>query len=726
MIHYRTCSLCEANCGLEVRREGQEILSIRGNAQDVFSQGYMCPKATALEHLHNDPDRLRQPMRREGSEWVPVSWSDAISEAAQRIHKVQAEHGPDAVALYLGNPNVHNYSNILAMTFFREALGSRHQFAATSVDQLPHMFAAYSMFGHQLLLPVPDIDHTDLMIVVGGNPVVSNGSLMTAPNMRGRLRGVQERGGKVVVIDPRRTETAELADEHLWVRPGTDALLFLSMLHVLFAEALIQDGKWKQYSEGLQAVKDAAASFSPERVSTSVGVTVDDIVRLTRLFASTPKAALYGRMGVCTQAYGGLNAWLIYVLNLVTGHLDQRGGMMFTHPAADLLAVASMLKQTGQFNTQRSRVRGLPEFSGEFPVSILSEEMETPGPGQIRALITVAGNPVLSTPNGQRLARNLENLDCYIALDPFVTASTRHAHFILPPPSPLERDHYALVFHALAVRNTAKYDEALFVPPASTPHDWETLLALGQKLNQKRRGLKARWQSLKLRLLRRFGMRRILSTLLFFGRYGPLRNWKKRLTLRKLKAHPEGIDLGPLQPCLPERLFTSNKKVQLAPDALVEDVCRLERALQEGALEAGSTLLLVGRRHLRSNNSWLHNAPKMVSGKPRCTLLMHPTDAQARDLRDGQRVAVSSRVGEVEVTLCISDEMMPGVVSLPHGWGHRDKGAVLRVANTTEGASVNDLTDDQWVDVLTGNAGLNGVKVEVRTLGSSSAQPEAE
>ncbi len=714
MTHYRTCSLCEANCGLEIEHDGQEILSIRGNPQDVLSQGYLCPKATALKDLHNDPDRLRQPMRRVGDEWVPVSWEEALEEAATRLHQIQEEHGRDAVALYLGNPNVHNYANLLAMTFFHEALDSGSRFAATSVDQLPSMFAAFQMFGHQLLLPIPDIDHTDLMIIVGGNPVVSNGSIMTAPNMRGRLKAIQKRGGSVVVIDPRRTETAQRADEHLWIRPGSDALLFLSMLHILFAEDLVAPGTWTSYTVGIEAIEAIARRFPPERIADIVGISTDTIRRLTRTYAQTPRAVLYGRMGVCAQAYGGLNAWLINVINLVTGHLDQRGGVMFTQPAIDLLVIASMLGETGQFASRRSRVRGLPEFSGELPAAVLNEEMETPGEGQIRALMTVAGNPVLSTPNGQRLAQNLEKLDFIVALDPCITATTRHAHLIFPPPSPLERDHFALVFHALAVRNTIKYDEPLFPASSETPHDWETLLALGLRLNQKRKGWRARWQSFQLGFLRRFGMRRILTVLLWIGRHGPLRNWKNRLTMRRLRKNSHGIDLGPLQPCLPQRLFTSDKKIHVAPDVLVNDVDRLEQDLERGDFVLGSTLLLIGRRHLHSNNSWMHNVSRMVRGKPRCTLLMHPDDAEQRNLSDGGMVVVSSRVGEVEVRLTLTDDIMPGVVSLPHGWGHRDKGAKLQVANKTEGASANDLTDDQFVDPLTGNAGLNGVKVEVR------------
>ncbi len=713
MIHHHTCCLCEANCGLLVEHDGEKVHSIRGNPDDVLSQGYICPKATALQDLHEDPDRLRQPMRRDGDSWTPVSWEEAMEEAVSRLHQIQEAHGRDAVALYVGNPTVHNYASALALTFFRDVLNTRNAFSATSADQLPHMLAGFLMFGHQLLLPVPDLERTDLLLILGGNPLVSNGSIMTAPNMRRRLKQIQERGGAVVVLDPRKTQTAALADEHHFVRPGSDALVLLALLHTVFAEGWVDEGAWRSFSKGLEQVETLVQSFPPERVAEATGVDAGTLRSLALRLCDTPRAAVYGRLGTCTQAFGGLNGWLLNVLNIVTGHLDRPGGMMLTQPAVDLPEAASWLGQTGGFARWHSRVRGLPEFGGELPVSVLREEMETPGDGQIRALITHAGNPVLSTPNGEGLSKALAGLDFMVSLDPYITATSRHANLILPPPSPLERDHFALVFHALSVRNVVKYDGPVFVNP--TLHmDWETLLALGHGLARKRKGMKAIWDSLQLSVLRRFGMRGVLRLLFWGGREGPLRGlFRRRLTLGKVALEPNGIDLGPLQPCLPQRLFHRDKRIDLAPKPYLNDISRLERALEDGEFERSGSLQLIGRRHLRSNNSWLHNSSRLVKGKPRCTLLMHPDDATERRLSDGQRVFVSSSVGQIEVTLCLSDEMMPGVVSLPHGWGHQDKGAKMRVANATEGASMNDLVDESFLDEMSGNAGLNGLRVQV-------------
>ncbi|TNE46976.1 MAG: molybdopterin oxidoreductase family protein [Deltaproteobacteria bacterium] len=719
MIHHHTCCLCEANCGLLVEHDGEKVLSIRGNPDDVLSQGYICPKATALQDLHEDPDRLRQPMRRDGDSWSPVSWEEAMEEAASRLHQIQEAHGRDAVALYVGNPTVHNYASALALTFFRDVLNTRNAFSATSADQLPHMLAGFLMFGHQLLLPVPDLERTDLLLILGGNPLVSNGSIMTAPNMRRRLKQIQERGGAVVVLDPRKTQTAALADEHHFVRPGSDALVLLALLHTVFAEGRVDEGAWRSFSKGLEQVETLVQAFPPERVAEATGVDAGTLRALALRLCDTPRAAVYGRLGACTQAFGGLNGWLLNVLNIVTGHLDRPGGMMLTQPAVDLPEAASWLGQTGGFARWHSRVRGLPEFGGELPVSVLREEMETPGDGQIRALITHAGNPVLSTPNGEGLSKALEGLDFMVSLDPYITATSRHANLILPPPSPLERDHFALVFHALSVRNVVKYDGPVFANP--TLHmDWETLLALGHGLARKRKGVKAIWDSLQLSVMRRFGMRGVLRLLFWGGREGPLRGlFRRRLTLRKVAREPNGIDLGPLQPCLPQRLFHRDKRVDLAPKPYLDDISRLERALEDGEFDRSGSLQLIGRRHLRSNNSWLHNSSRLVKGKPRCTLLMHPDDATERRLSDGQRVFVSSSVGQIEVTLCLSDEMMPGVVSLPHGWGHRDKGAKMQVANATEGASMNDLVDESFLDEMSGNAGLNGLRVQVAPVAPS-------
>ncbi|MDP6942858.1 MAG: molybdopterin-dependent oxidoreductase [Myxococcota bacterium] len=704
-----TCNLCEALCGILVEHQDGEVLGIRGNPGDVLSQGHLCPKATALKSLQEDPDRLRRPVRREGDRWVEMDWPEALDAVAERLAGVQEQHGRDAVAVYAGNPVAHNYASLLMGLVFARALGSRSRFSATSVDQLPHMFAALEMFGHQFLLPIPDVDRTHLMIVVGGNPAVSNGSLMTAGGIVRRLKALRARGGRLVVCDPRRTETAQMADTHHFVRPGTDALVFLGMLHVLFAEDLVDDGAWRQWTHGLETLREVAARFPPARVAQTTGLSEEDIAGMARELATAESACLYGRLGVSTQRYGGLSAWLVYVLNLLTGNLDRPGGVMFTSPAVDLVGLTSAAGQGGSYARRHSRVRGLPEFGGELPVSTLAEEIETPGEGQLRALVTVAGNPVISTPNGERLAQAIGSLDLVVSLDMYVTATSRHADFILPACPPLERDHFGLAFLALGVRDVVKYAPAVLERAEGSLEDWEILCALSDRL-ARRPGAPS--VPMSLRIARRLGPRRLLDLLLRTGHHGRWRHPVSghRLSLATLAAQPDGIDLGPLKPALPKRLKTASGKVNAAPEHLVADLDRLEADLAAGTMSPDG-LVLIGRRQLRSNNSWLHNDPKMVSGKPRCTLLVHPEDARARGLSTGDRVEVRSRVGAVEVSVELDEAIMAGVVSLPHGWGHRRKGAELRVANATDGESLNDLTDEDHLDALTGTAGLNGVPV---------------
>lgn len=713
MLHHRTCCLCEALCGLEIEHDGRRVLGIRGHQADVLSRGHICPKATALKEIHEDPDRLRQPMRRQGDRFVPVSWDAALDEVADRIQAIQAQHGHNALGIYSGNPTAHNYATLLSGLALAEVVRTKSRFSATSVDQLPHMLAGLEMFGHQLLLPVPDIDHTDLFIVMGGNPVVSNGSLMTAPGVAKRLSAIRARGGRVVVLDPRKTETAEVADEHHAVRPGTDGMLLMAMLHTVFAEGLVARGPWRAMSSGLAELEAAAQAFAPERVAGPTGVAAEVIRGLARDLARTKRAVIYGRLGVCTQAFGGLNAWLLVALNAVTGHLDTRGGAMFTEPAVDLMKLASKSGQTGHFGVWKSRVRGLPEFGGELPAVTLAEEIETEGEGRVRALMTVAGNPVLSTPNGARLARALSTLEFMVSLDPWITATSRHAHIILPPLSPLERDHFGLAFHALSVRNTVSYSPPLFEPASGSYDDWQTILTLAERIAERQPKSERRLGPTKLRWMRGVGPRRLLDMLIRGGRAGGMLSLRgPRLTLDKLAKTAGGVDLGPLEPCLAGRLATPDRKIRLAPPVFLADVARLERAVADAEATPGA-LVLIGRRQLRNNNSWLHNAPKMVSGKSRCTLMMNPDDATRLGLSDGQTVRVRSRVGAVEIPLATDAGMMEGVVSLPHGFGHAQKGAQMQTANGVQGASVNDLTDETFIDALTGTAALSGVPVEV-------------
>ncbi|MCH8499396.1 MAG: molybdopterin oxidoreductase family protein [Marinobacter sp.] len=760
--HFRTCHLCEAMCGVAIDVKDGRIASIKGDSDDPFSQGHICPKAIALQDLHEDADRLRKPMRKTAAGWQEMEWDEALDLVANRLHQIRSEHGRNAVGVYLGNPNVHNHGSLVATLPFMRALGTQNRFSATSNDQLPHMLASLEMFGHQLLFPIPDIDRTDLFICVGANPMASNGSLMTVPDVRGRLKALKQRGGKLVVIDPRRTETAKLADEFHFVRPGSDALLLLGMVHTLFEEELVNLGQAEQWTRDVDLVRLAALPYAPEKVADHTGIRAADIRQLARDLADTPRALIYGRMGTSTQAHGGVATWLIYVLNILTGKLDLPGGMMFNQPAIDLIALGAMAGQKGHFGKRLSRVRGLPEFGGEYPASTMADEILTPGDGQIRAFVTVAGNPVLSSPSGGRLDQAFEQLEFMVSVDYYLNETTRHADVILPPTAALERSHYDLIFNMFAVRNVTRYSEPLFEKPAAARHDWEILLGLAHRLEKLRAGGRLPWRKeLGWRAFKQLGPDPILDMLLRTGPYGgdggparpllqpamalisdllpnghPLRTlaqlspldqrWQslpKGLSLATLRDHPHGLDLGPLQPAMPQRLYTRDGNISLAPRRYLYDLDRLQARLDAGPDDA---LVLIGRRHVRSNNSWLHNSQRLVKGKDRCTLIMHPDDAQRLGLKDGVPADVSSEAGTITLAVEVSDDIMPGVVSVPHGWGHHRTGTGQSVASAHPGASINDVLRDSEVDPLSGVSVLNGQRVTVtRTKAVAEHQQRA-
>jgi anaerobic selenocysteine-containing dehydrogenase len=724
-----TCSICEVMCGVMVEHRDGDVLSIKPNRDDVLSRGHICPKAVALKDLHEDPDRRQRPLRRVGSDWQEITWDAAFAEIEQRIAGVRSRHGHDAVALYAGNPTVHNLGAMLAIGNFIRAVRTKNLYSATSVDQLPHMVAAWAMFGHQFLIPVPDVDRTQLFVCIGGNPIASGGSLMGAPGFEKRIEALKARGGRFVVVDPRRTESAGIADEYLAIRPGSDVFFLLALLQEVFRSGREDLAHLAPHAVGLAQLRDAVLAFDQALLAARCGIPAGTIGRLALELAGERRALVYGRVGACTQEFGGLAIWLINCLNALTGHLDREGGMMFAEPAVDLTRAYGSRGHYGKF---RSRVRGLPEFSNELPVAALAEEIETPGQGQVRALITFAGNPVLSTPNGRRLDRALAGLEFMVAVDRYVNETTRHAHLILPSTSPLERSHYDIALSGFAVRNVAKYSPAIFPKPPGALHDHEILaeltLRLGAPAGTARLLARARGE-----IVRRMRPDGVLDWMLKTGKYGVENRGGMRLlgalpgmsglrmlmsapdrtpqglSLAKLASSPNGVDLGPLQSCLVRRLATPDRKLHLAPDMHLEDLARAAGRLAEEP--AG--LVLVGRRHVRSNNSWLHNSQRLVKGKPRCTLLIHPDDAAGRGVADGDRVRLKSRVGEVTVPAELSTDVMPGVVSLPHGWGHDRDGVRLSIAAAHAGASINDVVDDQRVDALTGTAVLNGTPVEV-------------
>ncbi len=702
------CNLCEAICGvlLTIERDpdGDRVTGIRGNPDDPLSRGHICPKGTALADIHADPDRLRRPIRRVGrgseARWEEIGWDEAIELAVTGLADVQARHGDDAAAVYLGNPNIHSLGSMTHASQVTKALRSRNTYSATSVDQLPQQLMAYLLYGHQLLLPVPDIDRSELVLVFGGNPMASNGSLWTVPDFPQRLRDLQKRGGRLVVVDPRRTETARAADEHHFIRPGTDAAVLLAMVHTLFAEDLTRPAS---YVDGVDRVREAVDPFTPEWAASVSGVDAEVIVKLARDLASAKAGAAYGRMGVSTQPFGTVCAWAVNALNILTGHLDAPGGAMFTSPALDIIGQG--LVGRGHHGKWRSRVRDLPETSSELPVATLADEILTPGDDQVRALLTMSGNPVLSTPDGKRLGEALAGLDFMVAVDIYLNETTRHADVILPPTSALERDHYDLVFHALAVRNTARFTPAVIEPAKGSRHDWQIMrdLALGLVARREARtGKKASLQARAKRELRLRVSPTVMVDLL-------LRRGPAKLSVRALKKSPNGVDLGPLEPRLPSRLRTKDKRIDLAQPLVLDDLARVRESL---SAPEGDELLLIGRRHQRDCNSWMHNTERLTKGKPRHQLLMHPTDLTSRGLEDGVVVQVSSRVGKVHVEVKATEDVMPGVVSLPHGYGHGAPGTRLANSNGVPGVSINDLTDPEALDV-SGNSALNGVPVTV-------------
>ncbi len=739
---YRTCPLCEATCGLAITTRDREVVEIRGDEDDVLSHGFICPKAYALKDLDTDPDRVRTPLLREGETWKAVSWDEAFAAIDAGLGKVIAEHGRSAVAAYAGNPTAHNLSSMTYLQALLRGLGSPNTFSASTVDQMPKHVSAGLMFGSMMTIPVPDIDRTDCLVIMGADPLESNGSLLTAPDMKGRIRRLRDRGGRVIVIDPRRSRTASVADEHHFIRPGTDAHLLLGIVQTLFAESLIAPAAVADHLAGLDTLEETVRPFSPERVAPACGIAPEAIRHLARQLAGATRAAVYARIGTCTQEFGTLASWLVDVVNTLTGNLDREGGAMFTKAAAGAgNTKGAPGKGRGiRLGQRSSRVRGADAVFGELPVACMAEEMETPGEGQVRALITVAGNPVVSTPNAGRLRNALAGLDFMVSVDIYVNETTRHANVILPAPSHLERSHYDLALYQLAIRNVAHYSAPIFPRPADSPDEWEILLRLtgvvtgqgpnadlaalddfivGQLVQREVAGAGSIVEGrdpneLIAALAPRRGPERLLDFMLRTGPYGEgFGAHPDGVSLDKLEAHPHGIDFGALAPRIPEVLRTPSGKIELAPDPLLQDVARLEESLAREVSDETGAMTLIGRRQLRSNNSWMHNLEVLVKGKVRCTLLVHPDDASSLGLVEGQWARVASRVGQVVVPVEITDAIMRGVVSIPHGWGHDDAGVQLQVATAHAGANSNVLTDEQAIDPLSGNAILNGIPVRV-------------
>ncbi|HEY4178037.1 MAG TPA: molybdopterin-dependent oxidoreductase [Kofleriaceae bacterium] len=718
----RICPLCEACCGLDITVEGDRIASIRGDADDVLSEGFICPKGAALGELHADPDRIRTPLVKRDGAFVPVTWDEAFAEIERRLPPIIAAHGRNAVATYAGNPTAHKAGLLLYGTRLTRTIGTANVFSASTLDQMPKQLSAGWMFGHWLSIPVPDLPRTDLLVVLGANPVASNGSLWTVPDFRGKAKAMQARGGTLIVIDPRATETAALADTHHFIRPGGDAFLLLGIVHTLFAEKLVKLGRLAEHIVGVDEVETAAAPFTPEVVASRCGMPAEIIRDLARQLATTERAVLYGRIGTCTQEYGTLASWLIDVINALTGHLDEVGGAMFPKAAAFAAnTVGAAGKGRGVSTGRRtSRVSGAPEVFGELPVTCLAEEIETAGEGQIRALITIAGNPVLSSPNGARLSAALDSLELMISFDIYLNETSRHAHVILPGYSALAESHFDVAFPQFQWRNTARHSDPLVAPPADHPAEWELLTRLTGIVLGKAMDIGALDDELTADEVRRFAGPMTDTVLAAVApRRGPdrlfdlaLRGGPYATTLDKVRAAPHGLDLGELAPRIPELLRTPSGKIELAPPALISDVARARADLARPTPE----LVIIGRRHLRSNNSWMHNLPILAKGKFRGAALVHPHDASRLALRDGGRARISRGGRSLDVDVELTNDIMPGVVSLPHGWGHDQPGTQLSVASVRPGANLNALLGDDLRDPLSGNAVLGGVAIEMHPL----------
>jgi anaerobic selenocysteine-containing dehydrogenase len=732
----RICPLCEATCGLTLTIDGGRVTAARGDRDDVFSAGFICPKGASFAELDNDPDRLTRPLVRRDGGLVEASWSEAYAVVADGLGGVVREHGGPSVGVYLGNPNAHTIAGALYAPMVAKALGTRHMYTASTLDQMPKQVALGYLFGRPFAFTVPDLDRTEYLVIVGANPVVSNGSLATAPDFPGKLKALRRRGGRLVVIDPKRTRTAELADRHLAPRPGTDAALLLAIVHVLVEEGLVAPGLGglEPHVTGQDDIRGLADGFSPDAVAAHCGVPAEDIVTLAREIAAAASAAVYGRIGTTTVEFGTLSSWLIDVINILTGNLDRPGGAMF--PLSAVAAAPRPPRPGRGFRTGRwrSRVSGYPEVASELPAAALAEEIDTPGDGQIKALITIAGNPVLSAPNGERLDRALDGIGFMVSVDPYLNETTRHADVILPPPPPSQTAHFDFALNNLAVRNNVRYSPPAVPLPDRRPDETEILSrlvmiafgagpdadprladdqAIAAMLDQQTRDPDSPVAGRSVDELAAMlpdgpGYERRLDMMLRLGPYGDAFGAERDgLTLERLKAHPHGIDLGPLRPRIPEVLRTRSGKIEIAPAELVADVARLRASLDRP--EDG--FVLIGRRHLRSNNSWMHNLPALSGGTNRCTLQIHPDDA-ARLGVVGTAV-VKGLGGEVRVPIEVTPDIRPGVVSLPHGWGHDRSGIRMGVAARQPGVNVNLLTDGRSLDPLSGTSVLNGVPVVI-------------
>ncbi len=729
---YRSCPTCEASCGLvmEVDRTQKQVISIKGDPDNHRSKGYVCAKSQAFRYIYEDQERLTKPVKKMNGQWQEISWEVALSETAKRLADIRDQYGKDAIAMYYGNPNGHNFSTQIYTQMFITLLNTERFFSAGSVDQQPKNLGCELLYGNGWVFPIPDLDNTDFFVCMGGNPMVSQGSLMSAPDIENRLKALQARGGKIVVIDPRRTETADVANQHLFVRPGTDAFLLMAFVNELFATGRVTPGRLADFTDGIEKLESLSAPYTPERVAAITGVPANRLRQLVDDFCSASAPVLYARIGLCTQQFGTLASWLVDVVNILTGRLDAKGGAMFPRPATAHNDPTMVPPELG-YNRWQSKARGFPEYMSMLPASLMAEEMELRGEHQVRALLTVAGNPVLSVPNGKRIHAAMDDLEFVVAFDFYINETTSQADIIIPSTTQLEHSNYDFLFSATCVRNFAQYSPQVFAPPSGALEQWEIINEVTARMNGMTRtdleammldGMIAQLQAnapnlahlsvddIKQKTAEHEGPERLLDIMLRAGPYGD-KFEGDGLTLAQLKQMPHGLDLGALEPRFPELLATKNKRIDIAPDIITSDILRLQAALEKGP---GDQMLLIGRRHIRDMNSWLHNLNNYARGKNRCTLLINSQDAQRIGLTAGGIARITSKVGEFDAEVDINDSIMPGVVSLPHGFGHTYRNTRQSVATAlTPGVSANDLVDDNEMDVPSGTSVVNGVPVSI-------------
>jgi anaerobic selenocysteine-containing dehydrogenase len=726
-VHRRACHLCESMCGLRVTVQGDQVLQIRADPDNAFSRGHICPKGTTLGDLHHDPDRLRQPMVRSGSLWQTASWEAAFERIEELAEGVRARHGSDAFAFYGGNMSKSGFDTSRYTTLLVRQGRFAQRFSSSSVDQLPKNVSNFLMYGDMWKMPIPDIDRTDLLVIFGGNPAASKGSIFAHRDVMGAIKALRARGGRVVVVDPVRTGTAQVADEWISIRPGSDAALLLAMVHVLFAEGRVRLKHLQGQVNGLGELRTACAPFTPERVSHFTGVPADTVVALVRSISDAARAAVYGRIGTCTQEFGTLASWLIDVVAALTGNLDAVGGSLWSTQVAPHLALTPALPTNAPLVGAPNRVRGVPGILGQYPASCLAEEIDTPGQGQVHGLVTLGCNPVLSAPGSRRLDAALPLLDCMVSVDLYRNETTRHAHVILPALSPLEQPHWDVWSWPFSLTIGGHYSPAL-VSPGDRPEEWRVLARLGAIVGgNPKADLEAMDDAyfaamcqqtgvdpaMALRALPQHGGGRILDLCIRTAALGDQFGRKPEgLSLQSFMQQPDGIVLGTAGPQGSAAIKTPSGRIELAPTHMLADLPRLEQAMRREP----PALVLVSRRHLRSLNSWMHNVDALVSGKDRCNLHMHPQDAARLQITEDAQVQVSSESGTLTVAVEINRDIRPGVVSLPHGWGHGATGTQTTVAAHHAGVNINLLSPGRLVDAASGNAVLNGIPVRVERV----------